>query len=176
MTLRHTTIGTAVGDLLVVADGDAVTGVYFPGHWYPPASDRIGTALAIENAGAEASDPVFTQVERELDEYFAGRRTHFEVVIATSGDAFQEQVWRMLRAITFGATTTYGALAEALGDRALARRVGQAVGRNPVSILIPCHRVVGADGSLTGYAGGLERKRVLLELEGAEVVAQSRLF
>ena len=82
----------------------------------------------------------------------------------------------MLREIPYGETTTYGALAETLGDRNLARRVGNAVGHNPVSIVVPCHRVVGADGSLTGYAGGLERKRFLLELEGAAVVAQRRLF
>jgi methylated-DNA-[protein]-cysteine S-methyltransferase len=82
----------------------------------------------------------------------------------------------MLRGIPYGETTTYGELAERLGDRNLARRVGGAVGRNPLSILVPCHRVVGADGSLTGYAGGLDRKRFLLELEGAEVVAQRRLF
>ena len=122
--------------------------------------------MAISEVEATAG-PLFARAAVQLEEYLDGRRTTFDVPVATVGDAFQEQVWRMLRGIRFGETTTYGALAERLGARALARRVGQAVGRNPVSILIPCHRVVGASGSLTGYAGGLERKQFLLELEGA---------
>ncbi|MDQ2660545.1 MAG: MGMT family protein, partial [Actinomycetota bacterium] len=103
-------------------------------------------------------------------------RTEFDLPTAASGDAFEQAVWAMLREIPFGETTTYGAIADRLGDRTLARRVGYAVGHNPISILVPCHRVVGSDGSLTGYAGGLERKRLLLELEGAAVVSQRRLF
>lgn len=94
----------------------------------------------------------------------------------TGGDEFFEQVWALLCEIPYGQTTTYGALAERLGDRRLAQRVGQAVGRNPISILIPCHRVLGADGSLTGYAGGLDRKRFLLELEEPVEASASRLF
>lgn len=170
MTRRHGTITTALGDLLLVAEDGALVGVYFPGHWHPPASDRIGSAVVA------ADDRLFQQVATELDEYLAGDRTAFDVPIATTGDPFQESVWAMLRELPFGATTTYGELAERLGDRTQARRVGQAVGRNPISILIGCHRVVGSDGSLTGYAGGLERKEFLLELEGASVVAQRRLF
>ncbi|WP_419817650.1 methylated-DNA--[protein]-cysteine S-methyltransferase [Glaciibacter flavus] len=163
MTLRHTTITTAIGELTLVADGGALTGVYFPGHWHPPVAGTIGAAVDAE------TDPLFVAVRTELGEYLAGDRTTFDVPVRTTGDAFHEQVWAMLRELPFGVTTTYGELAERLGDRTLARRVGQAVGRNPVSILIGCHRVVGKDGALTGYAGGLERKRRLLELEGALV-------
>ncbi|WP_448006113.1 methylated-DNA--[protein]-cysteine S-methyltransferase [Agromyces bauzanensis] len=170
MTRRHTTLPTSLGGLLAVGEGPAIIGLYFPGHWYPPSADAIGVEVDAR------SDPLFALAAAQLGEYLDGRRTTIDVPVATAGDGFQEQVWRMLRRLRFGETTTYGALAERLGDRTLARRVGQAVGRNPVSILIPCHRVVGASGSLTGYAGGLERKQFLLELEGAEVVAQRRLF
>lgn len=170
MTRRHATLPTQLGELLVVADGDALAGIYFPGHWHPPADGSIGVT-------AEASaDPVISRLAAELGEYLAGARTAFTGLAVTSGDPFQEQVWAMLREIPYGETTTYGELAQRLGDRNLARRVGGVVGRNPVSIVIPCHRVVGANGSLTGYAGGLERKLFLLELEGAPVVAQRRLF
>lgn len=170
MTRRHATLTTSLGDLLVVADGEVLTGIYFPGHWHPPASDSIGAPV---EAGA---DELFTRLGRELDEYLAGQRVAFDLPMAPVGDEFQQTVWAMLRDIPLGTTTSYGELAARLGDRNLARRVGNAVGRNPISIIVPCHRVVGADGSLTGYAGGLERKRHLLELEGAPVVAQARLF
>ncbi|WP_136709662.1 methylated-DNA--[protein]-cysteine S-methyltransferase [Agromyces sp. H66] len=165
---RHATLPTSLGGLLAVGEGPALVGLYFPGHWYPPSD--VGVEVDAR------TDPLFALAAAQLGEYLDGRRTGFDVPVATSGDPFQERVWRMLRDLRHGETTTYGALAERLGDRGLARRVGQAVGRNPVSILIPCHRVVGASGSLTGYAGGLERKRFLLELEGAEVVSQPRLF
>ncbi|WP_350348933.1 methylated-DNA--[protein]-cysteine S-methyltransferase [Agromyces sp. G08B096] len=167
---RHATVPTAIGDLLVVADGDALRGIYFPGHWHPPAPDTIGADVD------PRTDAVITTTVTQLTEYLDGARTQFDVPTAPIGDPFQHAVWNMLREIPYGETTTYGALADRLGDRNLARRVGNAVGRNPISIIVPCHRVVGAGGSLTGYAGGLERKRTLLELEGAPVVAQARLF
>lgn len=170
MSRRHATLPTSLGDLLVVADGDALAGVYFPGHWHPPAAGSIGAEVD------RRSDELFHRLDGELREYLDGRRTTFDLPIAATGDEFQHAVWLMLRGIPYGTTTTYGELASRLGDRNLARRVGNAVGRNPLSILVPCHRVVGAGGSLTGYAGGLERKRFLLELEGAPVVAQARLF
>ena len=170
MSRRHATLPTAIGDLLVVAEGDALAGLYFPGHWHPPAVGSIGAQVGLR------SDPLFIRTATQLGEYFDGRRTEFDVATAAHGDDFEHAVWDMLGEIPFGETTTYGALADRLGDRNLARRVGYAVGHNPISILVPCHRVVGADGSLTGYAGGLERKRFLLELEGAAVVAQRRLF
>ena len=170
MNRRHATVPTAIGELLVVADGDALAGVYFPGHWHPPAVGSTG--VEVDARG----DELFEWFATQLDDYLAGRREAFELPIAATGDAFQQAVWAMLREIPYGQTTSYGELAERLGDRGLARRVGQGVGRNPLSILVPCHRVVGANGSLTGYAGGLERKRRLLELEGAPVVAQGTLF
>ncbi|MCP2367408.1 methylated-DNA-[protein]-cysteine S-methyltransferase [Agromyces flavus] len=170
MLRRHARLGTSMGDLLVVADDGGLTGIYFPSHWHPPAAGSLG--IDVDARG----DALFSRLGVELDEYFAGRRIRFDLPLAPVGDEFQHAVWAMLRDIPFGETVTYGQLAERLGDRNLARRVGGAVGRNPISILVPCHRVVGADGSLTGYAGGLDRKRQLLELEGAEVVAQRRLF
>ncbi|GAA4048830.1 methylated-DNA--[protein]-cysteine S-methyltransferase [Agromyces indicus] len=169
MTRRHATLPTALGDLLVVANDGALAGVYFPDHWHPPAPGTLGAE------GDAARDPLIARFAAELDEYLDGRRTAFDLPLAPVGDDFQQAVWRMLRDIPYGQTVTYGELAARLGDRNLARRVGNAVGRNPISIVVPCHRVVGADGSLTGYAGGFERKHRLLELEGAAVV-QRRLF
>lgn len=170
MTRRHATLPTSLGELLVVAEGDAVAGIYFPGHWHPPAEGSIGVA-----ADASADD-VFVALGMQLEEYLSGARRGFDLVLSPSGDPFQHAVWDLLRGIPYGETTTYGALAIELGDRNLARRVGGAVRRNPISVIVPCHRVVGAGGALTGYAGGLERKLMLLELEGAPVVAQRRLF
>ncbi|MFF2271711.1 methylated-DNA--[protein]-cysteine S-methyltransferase [Agromyces sp. NPDC058136] len=170
MSRRHATLSTPLGGLLVVAEGDALAGIYFPGHWHPPAAGTIGVEVAARD------DALIVRLGVELDEYLAGTRTAFDLPTAPDGDEFQHAVWAMLWDIPLGETVTYGELAARLGDRNLARRVGGAVGRNPLSIVVPCHRVVGADGSLTGYAGGLERKRFLLELEGAAVVAQARLF
>ncbi|GAA1939288.1 methylated-DNA--[protein]-cysteine S-methyltransferase [Agromyces allii] len=170
MTRRHAYLPTALGELLVVADGDALAGITFEGHWHPLPADSLGVEVDA------ASDPVVVAFGVQLAEFLAGERTTFDMPLAPTGDEFQHAVWAMLREIPFGETVTYGELAARLGDRNLARRVGNAVGRNPISIVVPCHRVVGADGSLTGYAGGLERKRFLLELEGAPVVAQARLF
>jgi methylated-DNA-[protein]-cysteine S-methyltransferase len=152
----HTVIDSPVGELTLVARGGVLAGIYFPGHWYPPSAEALGT-----RAGAG-----FERAEEQLLEYLAGERQAFELETGALGDAFQQRVWEQIDAIPYGETTTYGTIARTLGDVGLARRVGRAVGRNPLSLVVPCHRVVGADGSLTGYAGGLERKRFLLELEG----------
>ncbi|MEV0457350.1 methylated-DNA--[protein]-cysteine S-methyltransferase [Catellatospora methionotrophica] len=170
MTARHSRIETGLGTLTIVADEDALTGLYFPGHWYPPKPEAIGPYVDA------AGDPLFTRAAAELADYLAGRRTSFDVPVALHGDDFQQRVWALLREIPHGETTTYGALAARLGNPALAQRVGQAVGRNPVSVIVPCHRVVGSDGSLTGFAGGLERKHFLLELEEPAEVKEGRLF
>lgn len=167
---RHTTLTTDMGDLLAVAEGDALAGLYFPAHWHPPADDAIGPQVSA------TGDTVFEATTRELAEYFRAERTTFTVPTVTHGDAFSERVWDLLATIAHGTTTTYGAIARELGNPGLAQRVGQAVGHNPVSILIPCHRVIGADGSLTGYAGGLDRKARLLALEEPPEAAESRLF
>ncbi|MEU8007880.1 methylated-DNA--[protein]-cysteine S-methyltransferase [Catellatospora sp. NPDC049111] len=170
MTARHTRIGSTLGELTVVADRDTLIGLYFPGHWYPPKAEAIGPFVEA------AADPVFARTAEELAEYLDGRRTTFDVPVALHGDDFQQRVWALLREIPHGRTTTYGALAAQLGNPALAQRVGQAVGRNPVSVIVPCHRVVGSDGSLTGFAGGLRRKQFLLELEEPAEVKAGRLF
>jgi methylated-DNA-[protein]-cysteine S-methyltransferase len=170
MYKRHAIVETELGDLTVVAEDDAVVGIYFPGHWTMPPAGSIGSQVdAREDALIEVAGA-------QLREYLAGERTSFELPTATDGDEFQERVWEILREIPFGETTTYGEIADRLGDRTQARAVGRAVGRNPLSIIVGCHRVVGKDGKLTGYAGGLERKRSLLELEGSSPVQAGTLF
>jgi methylated-DNA-[protein]-cysteine S-methyltransferase len=109
--------------------------------------------------------PVFVRTRVQLDEYFAGERREFDVPIRPMGTAFQLRVWEVLLRIPYGVTTTYGAMAREIGQPTAMRAVGAANGRNPISIIVPCHRAIGADGTLTGYAGGLQRKRALLELE-----------
>jgi len=167
MTTSHTIIDTQMGDLTLVAAGGVLTGVYYPGHWTNPDRTAFGPPC----------DEGFDEAERQRGEYLAGDRTEFGLPTATAGDTFQQRVWALLNRIPYGETTTYGELARELGDPALARMVGRAVGSNPLSVVVPCHRVVGKDGKLTGYAGGLERKRFLLELEGLPVAAEpARLF
>jgi methylated-DNA-[protein]-cysteine S-methyltransferase len=170
MYKRHAIIDTELGELTVAAADDAIVGVYFPGHWTMPPAGSLG-------AGVDAGEDALIEVAgAQLREFLGGERTTFELPTATAGDSFQERVWAILREITFGETTTYGEIAERLGDASLARTVGQAVGRNPLSIIVGCHRVVGKDGKLTGYAGGLERKRALLALEQPSPVEAGKLF
>ncbi len=192
MHTRHAFVDTTIGELLLVAGDDALTGLYFPDHRYPPAESEIGERV-VESADrviataagqvreigervVESADRVIATAAGQVREYLAGTRQRFDLSVVTHGDAFSQRVWALLREIPFGRTTTYGTLADELGNRRLAQRVGQAVGHNPVSIVIPCHRVVGADGSLTGFAGGLDRKRALLELEESEEMRAARLF
>ena len=155
MTATHTTMDSPIGELTLVARDGTLSGVYFPGHWYPPGAATLGTR----------DDDGFELARQQLAEYLAGERSSFELATEATGDAFARRVWALIDAIPYGETTTYGEIARTLGDVALARRVGWAVGHNPLSIVVPCHRVVGKDGRLTGYAGGLERKRFLLDLE-----------
>jgi methylated-DNA-[protein]-cysteine S-methyltransferase len=157
MNATHTKIDSPIGELTLVARDEVLSGIYFPGHWHMPAPEVFGMG----------SERGFEQAQRQLGEYFTGERTEFELVTAVAGEEFQRRVWELIDRIPHGQTTTYGEMAQELGDPMLAREVGAAVGRNPLSIVVPCHRVVGKDGKLTGYAGGLERKRFLLELEGA---------
>ena len=162
----HTTVQSSLGDLTVVARGGAVTGLYFPHHWHQPDRTTFG----------EYRDDGFDGVRRQLDEYLAGERREFDLRVDVSGSPFQEQVWELIKQIPYGVTVTYGELARQLGDGVTAQEVGAATGRNPVSIIIPCHRVVGANGGLTGYAGGLRRKRILLDLEQDVAGRTARLF
>jgi methylated-DNA-[protein]-cysteine S-methyltransferase len=169
MSTRHCTIDTALGELTLVAHHDALTGVYFPKHWHLPAQAAFGQQVDA------VDDALFTRTAAQLTEYFHGERTQFELPTSLTGTPLQERVWDLLVEIPYGETVTYGELATALGD-AGAWEVGQAVGRNPISIVVPCHRVVGKDGRLTGYAGGLTRKRLLLEREESVESGLARLF
>jgi methylated-DNA-[protein]-cysteine S-methyltransferase len=147
---HYAEIETPLGRLVATREDGALGGLYF---------DR-------EPAPDWAHDPAgFSELERQLAEYFAGERTHFELPLAPRGTAFERRVWHELEQIPCGHTRSYGEIARALGMPHAARAVGRANGRNPISILIPCHRVVGCDGSLVGYAGGTERKRWLLDHE-----------
>lgn len=165
-TAAHTTIASRLGDLTVAARDGAVTGLYFPHHWYMPDLASLG----------ERSDVGFDDVREQLGDYLAGARRRFDVPVRAHGDELQERVWDLVRQIPYGDTVSYGELARDLGDGTTAQQVGAAVGRNPACILIPCHRVVGAGGKLTGFAGGLRRKRFLLDLEREVAGCSRRLF
>jgi methylated-DNA-[protein]-cysteine S-methyltransferase len=164
MANKHTVIDSPIGELTLVADGETLVGLYFPHHWYRPDPATFGPREDRAFGG------VFEAAARQLGEYFAGRRTTFDLPTRLDGDEFQRAVWKRIAEIPYGATTTYGTIARELGDPALApvlaKDVGAAVGRNPLCVVLPCHRVVGKNGTLTGYAGGLRRKRFLLDLEG----------
>jgi len=156
----HTVIATRMGELTVVRDGGTFTGLYFPQHW--PRPDRT--------AFGQRTEEGFEDVARQLTEYLAGNRSAFELPVKASAPEFDRQVWRLISRIPYGQTSTYGDLARALGAETDPRDVGAAVGRNPLSIIIPCHRVIGSTGKLTGYAGGLDRKRALLDIEYGRVL------
>ncbi|MCI6647757.1 MAG: methylated-DNA--[protein]-cysteine S-methyltransferase [Oscillospiraceae bacterium] len=148
MALYCENVPTPVGTLCVCSDGEAVTGI------------RFGAGET--NGGC----PVTGQARQQLTEYFAGQRREFDLPLAPAGTDFQRRVWELLREIPYGETVTYGELARRPGNPKSARAVGMACNRNPIAIVVPCHRVVGSTGSLMGYAGGLDAKAFLLKLEG----------
>ena len=152
-----------LGGMTLVSDGTALVGLYFDGQKY--------AAEGLDATHTQKNLPIFKEVRRWLDVYFSGRNPDFMPVLAPHGTAFQQSVWEILLTIPYGETTTYGAIARRIeqntGRRMSAQAVGGAVGRNPISILIPCHRVVGTNGSLTGYAGGIDKKERLLQWDGA---------
>ncbi|KAB1502552.1 methylated-DNA--[protein]-cysteine S-methyltransferase [Corynebacterium sp. 320] len=152
-------VPSPLGTITVATDGRALTGCWFQGQTYFPIFDAQLCVPA-------ASHPILARVAEELREYFDGGSVEWTVPLAPAGTALQQQVWQQLRTIPRGETRTYGEIAATIGRPRAARAVGQAVGRNPLSIVVPCHRVVGADGALTGYAGGMDRKIHLLRLEG----------
>lgn len=154
-TLLHTTIESPVGELLLVGDERRLRGLYM----------RAGHRPARVAPGWKRADEPFAAARDQLGEYFAGERTRFDVPLAPPGTPFQERAWEALRGIPYGRTVSYGQIARGIGHPSASRAVGMANGRNPISIIVPCHRVIGSDGRLTGYAGGVERKRFLLELE-----------
>jgi methylated-DNA-[protein]-cysteine S-methyltransferase len=153
--LSYTYTDTPIGAAMLVGRQGRLTGLYL----------GEGRTTPRPTPDWRRDDRQFEDVGRQLDEYFAGRRTDFDVAVEPAGTRFQVSVWSALVDIPYGMTTTYGAVAARIGHPAAARAVGGASGRNPVSIIIPCHRVVGVDGSLTGYGWGIERKAWLLELE-----------
>lgn len=155
MSTNHTIIDSPLGELTVVAEDRVLTGLYFPNHWYRPDRGRFGTR----------DDQGFDEVAHQLKEYFAWQRTEFDLPMRAGGSEFQRDAWAQVARIPYGETTTYGDIATALNVPSQAREVGAAIGRNPLCVLVPCHRVVGKNGKLTGYAGGLKRKQFLLGLE-----------
>jgi methylated-DNA-[protein]-cysteine S-methyltransferase len=170
MSRAHVVIPSPIGDLTVVADGGAITHVLMDAAKYRPDGQD-----ALSEVGDPAGAP-FAEAVAQLAAYFAGALTEFELPLAPRGDDFHQRVWALLRQIPYGETRSYGQLARALGDRNLAQAVGTANGRNPIAVVVPCHRVIGADGSLVGYAGGLARKRFLLALEEPPAATSGRLF
>lgn len=155
--LFFSSIDSPYGSLLLTSDGRGLSGLYPANHPRPPS---LGT-------GWRRADSYFTGVKEQLDAYFAGKLMRFDVTLSPNGSAFQRSVWDALVDVKFGETLTYGELAARLGQPTASRAVGLANSRNPISIIVPCHRIIGADGSLTGYAGGLEMKQSLLRHEAA---------
>jgi methylated-DNA-[protein]-cysteine S-methyltransferase len=170
MNTRHAVIDSPLGALTLVAEDDALTGLYFRHHWYRPADGAIGPRMDAK------SDELLVKAQTQLTDYLAGRRRGFNLPTRLHGDEAQQRVWHLLSTIPYGETITYGELAAAMAGDTTAREVGQTVGRNPLSIIVPCHRVIGKNGQLTGYAGGLKRKQLLLELEESSEVKAARLF
>lgn len=151
------TLHSPMGNLTLAAHEDALVGVWFDGQKHQP--DPTGWRVA-------ATHPVLCAAAEQLRQYFAGERRHFDLPLSLAGGTeFQQRVWRRLLDIAPGTTTSYGALSQQLGQPSAVRAVAAAIGRNPISIVVPCHRVLGATGALTGYAGGLQRKAALLQLE-----------
>ena len=171
MTLSFKQIDSPVGKLKLVANEHALVAVL----WEKERKNRVRLGEMI----SDSDHPVLAEAERQLTEYFSGRRTEFDLPLAPRGGEFQQRVWDALRKIPFGATRSYLDLAEELGSPKSVRAVGAANGKNPLSIVVPCHRVIGANGALTGFAGGLDVKAKLLDFEAHRSVAapiQERLF
>jgi len=154
----QTTINTPLGKLLLARTAKGLAGVWFEGQKHHPEPLTIVR---------RPDDALLRRTADLLHDYFAGKDVVFDIPLDLQGTPFQRSVWKALLAIPEGQTSTYGAIAKSLGAASAVRAVGSAVGRNPVSVIVPCHRVIGSDGSLTGYAGGVERKRALLQLEHA---------
>ena len=170
MRPAHVVLPSPIGELTIVADGGSITHVLMDAAKYrPEGADVLG------EPGDPRAEP-FAGAATQLEAYFSGELREFDLPLAPRGDDFHQRVWALLREIPYGETRSYGELARLLGDRNLAQAVGTANGRNPIAIVIPCHRVVGADGSLVGYAGGLGRKRHLLALEEPHAADAGRLF
>lgn len=163
--IQYRVFASPLGDMLLRAQADALTGVFFAGQKYHPVGPFGTDDTGASGASASAHQLLDAAVE-QLAQYYAGERRDFDLPLRLTGSTFQQRVWQALRDIPFGQTVSYGALARQLDlPSAHARAVGMAVGRNPVSVIVPCHRVLGAAGALTGYAGGIGRKQALLGIE-----------
>ncbi|WP_327318994.1 methylated-DNA--[protein]-cysteine S-methyltransferase [Streptomyces sp. NBC_01235] len=163
---QHTITDSPYGPLTLVADDGVLCGLYMTGQRHRPPEENFGPR----------DDTLFGETEEQLKGYFAGELKEFTLELRLHGTPFQRTVWAELRKIPYGETRTYGELAEALGNPTASRAVGLANGKNPVGIIVPCHRVIGAGGSLTGYGGGLERKQRLLNFESGTVPGETTLF
>ncbi|WP_314220186.1 methylated-DNA--[protein]-cysteine S-methyltransferase [Streptomyces zaehneri] len=163
---QHTIVDSPYGPLTLVADDGVLCGLYMTEQRHRPPEETFGPR----------DDTLFGDAEEQLEAYFAGDLKEFSLELRLHGTPFQRSVWDGLRKIPYGETRTYGELAEALGNPTASRAVGLANGRNPVGIIVPCHRVIGAGGGLTGYGGGLDRKRRLLDFEGGTAPGDAALF
>ena len=161
MTRTHCVIESPMGSLTLVATDGALAGLYMVDQRHRPPQENFGERVAPDEAP-------FDLVRAQLTEYFAGQRTAFDLPLAMAGTDFQRTVWAELQRIPYGETISYGQLADRIGKPSASRAVGLANGRNPIGIIVPCHRVVGSTGDLTGYGGGIERKRALLSFEKGE--------
>jgi methylated-DNA-[protein]-cysteine S-methyltransferase len=165
MATTFARFASPVGELVLTASDTGLTAIYFPTSRHgPPPLESVDW---VEDDAGRPASAILARARRQLEEYFASTRTTFDVPLAPTGTPFEQRVWEALRAIPYGTTTSYGVLARQLGDPRATRAVGAANGRNPIPIIVPCHRVVGARGELTGFGGGIDRKRWLLEHEGA---------
>lgn len=162
----YTEVQSPIGRLLLRGDGQTLHGLHMLQGRHPVAVDPDW----------RRSKAAFAEVESQLEEYFAGQRRTFELDLMLQGTPFQRRVWEALREIAYGETVSYGEIARRVGQPSAARAVGIANGANPIAVVVPCHRVIGANGTLTGYGGGIERKRFLLELERAPAVQAERLW
>jgi len=161
MNPRYLKTDTPLGTMWLAARGDSLIGAWFEGQKYFPAIERP--------IWSDAEDPVLGRAAAQLKEYFAGERRDFDLPFAPEGSGHQRAVWAAIARVPYGETLSYGTVAQSLGRPTAARAVGAATGRNPISVFIPCHRLVAGSGALTGYAGGLPRKVALLRLEGRPV-------
>jgi methylated-DNA-[protein]-cysteine S-methyltransferase len=164
-TLLYTKIDSPIGELLLLGDGRALHGLYM----------QEGRKPIVLSPSWQPAPAAFDDVSEQLNEYFAGRRTGFDVPLVMQGAPFQRRVWQALRDIPYGETISYGELARRIDRPSAARAVGMANGRNPIAVIVPCHRVIGANGTLTGYGGGIERKRLLLDIEARAGATQLSL-
>ena len=160
MSLASKTIESLVGKLKLVASDDGLVAIFF--------QDHHSSSLRLGQIAEDDQHPVLLKAERQLGEYFLGKRKEFSVPLEMRGTPFQKNVWEVLLAIPFGETRSYRQIAKQLGNPNATRAVGAANGRNPLPIIVPCHRVIGSSGSLTGFGGGLDTKARLLQLEGNE--------